>query len=210
MKTVITAMLAGLLALFCGIGRAADDAAAGRALYTSCATCHGPSGEGNAALKAPRLTHLEPVYLIAQLNKFRAGIRGGEGATTGAVQMRGMASTLISEQAVADVVAYIGTLENEAEPASVEGDVALGGDYYNQFCGACHGAGAVGNVALHSPRLVGSDDWYLLAQLQAFRSGQRGVHPDDKAGRQMRAMAAVLPTEQALKDVVAYIRSLEP
>ena len=29
----------------------------GADLYASCATCHGPEGEGNAALKAPRLAH---------------------------------------------------------------------------------------------------------------------------------------------------------
>ena len=75
-------------------------------------------------------------------------------------------------------------------------------------CGACHGAAAEGNVALNSPRLAGSDDWYLLAQLQAFRSGQRGSHPEDRTGRQMRAMAGVLPDEQSMRDVVAFIRTL--
>ena len=35
--------------------------------------------------------------------------------------------------------------------------------------GTCHGPAAEGNVALHSPRLAGTDDWYLLAQLESFR-----------------------------------------
>ena len=90
----------------------------------------------------------------------------------------------------------------------MQGDQQLGGDYYNQFCGACHGARAEGNAALNSPRLAGSDDWYLLAQLAAFADGVRGAHKDDRTGRQMRAMAGVLPDDQARADVVAFIRSL--
>lgn len=85
----------------------------------------------------------------------------------------------------------------------------MGADYYNQFCGACHGAGAVGNLALNSPRLAGGDDWYMQAQLLAFRAGQRGSHPEDTTGKQMRAMAAILPDEQGVRDVVAYLHGLE-
>ena len=84
----------------------------------------------------------------------------------------------------------------------------MGADYYNQFCGACHGAGALGNPSLNSPRLAGTDDWYLEAQLLAFRSGERGARPEDTTGRQMRAMAVILPDERAVRDVVAYLQSL--
>jgi len=76
-----------------------------------------------------------------------------------------------------------------------------------RLCGACHGANAGGNVALNAPRLAGADDWYLLDQLHAFREGQRGRHREDRTGRQMRNMAAMLDDEQALQDVIAYIRS---
>jgi cytochrome c553 len=186
---------------------AAGDPAAGKALYTTCVSCHGEGG-GNQALNAPRLTHLSEAYLESQLNKFKAGIRGGPGASTPAVQMAGMAGTLADEQAIADVAAYMTSLDSEVSPVSVQGDQQLGGDYYNQFCGACHGARAEGNAALNSPRLAGSDDWYLLAQLAAFGDGVRGAHKDDRTGRQMRAMAGVLPDDKARADVVAFIRSL--
>ncbi len=188
---------------------AGGDVEAGKGHYAACVACHGDSGQGNPALSAPRLNHLAPVYLAAQLEKFRSGIRGGEGATATARQMAPMAATLGDDQAVLDVSAYIASLDSDKPAASVEGDAVLGGDYYNQFCGACHGAGAVGNVALNSPRLAGSPDWYLLAQLQAFRSGERGAHPQDSTGRQMRAMAAILPDDKALRDVVAYLASLD-
>lgn len=187
---------------------AGGDAAAGKAHYATCVACHGDQGQGNRALNAPRLNHLEPVYLAAQLTKFRQGIRGGEGASAGERSMAPMAAVLPDDKAVVDVATYIGGLDSAASAATVQGDAEMGADYYNQFCGACHGAGAVGNVALNSPRLAGGDDWYLEAQLLAFRSGERGSHPQDTTGKQMRAMAVILPDEQAVKDVVAYLHGL--
>ncbi len=206
MTRILTSLAAMLLCAAPALAQ--GDAAAGKAQYATCVACHGDQAQGNQALNAPRLNHLEPVYVAAQLVKFRGGVRGGEGATASSRSMAPMAATLADDQAIADVSAYIASLDSPTSEATVQGDAALGGDYYNQFCGACHGAGAVGNTSLNSPRLVGTDDWYLEAQLLAFRSGERGSHPEDTTGKQMRAMAMVLPNEQAVKDVVAYLRSL--
>lgn len=198
-----------LAALLCGTSPALSaDIAAGKAAYASCVACHGEQAQGNRALNAPRLNHLKPVYLVAQLNKFRAGVRGGEGATASARTMAPMAATLGDDQAVLDVAAYIASLDSPAPAPTVQGDADMGADYYNQFCGACHGAGALGNPSLNSPRLAGTDDWYLEAQLLAFRSGERGAHPEDSTGKQMRAMARILPDEQAVRDLVAYLAGL--
>ena len=209
MKKFIILALTGLGMASATISASADNPDAGKGHYTTCVACHGEQGQGNKAINAPRLNHLEPVYVAAQLSKFRRGARGGPDATATSMQMAPMAATLADDQAVTDVAAYIATLESPASAATLAGDVKMGADYYNQFCGACHGAGAVGNLALNSPRLAGGDDWYLQAQLLAFRSGQRGSHPKDTTGRQMRAMAAILPDEQAVKDVVAYLHGLE-
>lgn len=208
MKNSVKLIFASLVMAGITLNAFADNPEAGKALYSSCVACHGDQGQGNQAMNAPRLNYLEPVYIAAQLSKFRSGVRGGTGSTATAMQMAPMAAMLADEQAVADVAAYISSLESPASAATVEGDIKMGADYYNQFCGACHGAGAVGNLALNSPRLAGGDDWYMQAQLMAFRSGQRGSHPDDTTGKQMRAMAAILPNEQAVKDVVAYLHSL--
>lgn len=197
-----------IAALLCGaLPALAADTAAGKAAYATCVACHGDQAQGNRALNAPRLNHLEPVYLAAQLNKFRDGIRGGEGSTAAARSMAPMAAVLADDQAVLDVAAYIASLDSPAPAQTVQGDAAMGADYYNQFCGACHGAGAVGNPSLNSPRLAGTDDWYLEAQLLAFRSGARGARQEDTTGRQMRAMAVILPDDQAVRDVVAYLHS---
>lgn len=208
MRNTITLLIA-VMGLGSSLALAQGNVEAGKAAYATCLACHGDQGQGNAALNAPRLNHLQPVYLASQLQKFRSGIRGGDSATATSRQMAPMAATLADDQAVLDVAAYAASLDSDKPVASIKGNATLGGDYYNQFCGACHGAGAVGNVALNSPRLAGSSDWYLLAQLKAFRSGERGSHPQDNTGKQMRAMAVVLPDDQALNDVVAYLASLD-
>ena len=198
-------LMLGLLSLIATVAYAEGNPDAGKSAYATCAACHGATGEGNLSLQAP---HLETVYIVAQLEKFRSGIRGGPKSNSAAQQMAGMAATLASDQAVLDVASYIATLEAPVAVATLEGDAALGGDYYNQLCGACHGPKAQGNIALNSPRLSGADDWYLRDQLKAFRTGARGTHADDRTGRQMRAMAGLLPDDKTVDDVVVFIRDI--
>ncbi|MFZ5480409.1 MAG: c-type cytochrome [Myxococcota bacterium] len=84
------------------------DATKGKALYAACAACHGQSGEGNAALNAPALWRQQDAYLVRQLVAFKSGKRGSD--PFGA-QMKPMAQTLVDEQAMKDVAAYIATLK---------------------------------------------------------------------------------------------------
>ena len=142
------------------------------------------------------------------MQKFKAGVRGGSDAGDSARQMAGMAATLSDDQAMYDIASYIATLNGGVSAVTVEADAEVGAGYYRQFCAACHGPAAEGNPALNSPRLAGADDWYLVAQLEAFRGGVRGSHAQDRTGKQMRAMAGVLPDDAAVAAVAAYIRSL--
>ena len=206
---LILSIFIGLLPALAGTVNAEGNADAGKEIYNTCAACHGANGAGAAAMKAaPRLTQLDSVYLVAQLQKFKAGIRGGTGDSKVATQMAAMTASLADEQAMLDVAAYIVTLDGGVSAVTVEGDLAAGDAHYKQFCGACHGAAAEGNMAMNAPRLAGADDWYLVSQLQSFREGTRGTHPDDATGMQMRAMAGVLPDAAAINDVSAYIRSI--
>ncbi|MFV8818617.1 c-type cytochrome [Haliea sp. E17] len=207
MRYPLVLLAAGLVAAVAAPAQA-ESAEAGRPLYVVCASCHGADAGGNPAQGAPRLNHLAPVYLSTQLEKFRSGLRGGESDSPRAQAMAAMAKSLPDDQALYAVSDYIASLDSPVSPVTVSGDSGLGGDYYRQLCGACHGADAMGNKALHSPRLAGSDDWYLESQLHAFREGSRGSTPADLNGRQMRAMAATLPDDQAVRDVVSYLRSL--
>jgi len=82
----------------------------GQGLYATCVECHGENAQGNEERDAPPLTMLNDWYIVAQLSKFKAGDRGTTpGDETGAA-MRPMALGLASEQAMADVAAYIATL----------------------------------------------------------------------------------------------------
>jgi cytochrome c oxidase subunit 2 len=188
--------------------RAPGDPVAGEAHYVVCAACHGPAGEGNEALGAPRLAGIAPWYVRRQLEYFRQGLRGEHAEDVYGQQMRPMAAALADDAAVDAVAAYIATLPDTATAgATLAGDIDRGRRHY-RTCSYCHGAEAQGIQALNAPRLAGLQDWYLARQLDNFKKGLRGRHPHDLYGWQMREMARTLNSDAAVRDVVAYIGSL--
>ncbi len=195
------------LAFAAGSAAAAGDPAAGKSLYATCAACHGPAGQGNKALNAPKIAGQEDWYLTRQLQNYKKGIRGTHAGDTYGKQMAPMAMTLADDAAIANVVAYIGTFPDTAPAATVTGDAARGETLY-KTCVACHGAKGEGNKALNAPKLTGMSDWYAVTQLKHFKSGVRGSHADDTYGKQMAPMSMTLADDQAIMDVVAYINGL--
>jgi len=186
----------------------AQNADHGAGEYKLCASCHGFRGQGNHLVNAPAISSLEPWYLERQLINFRDGIRGHADDDQPGKTMAEMTRGLESDAEIADLVAYIETLPDAAPDATLEGDETNGRQAYTS-CSACHGADASGNETLNAPGLTGLDDWYQLAQLKKFHGGQRGALSADVYGQQMAPMARLLPDEQAMKDVIAYIRTLE-
>jgi cytochrome c oxidase subunit 2 len=185
------------------------NATKGKALYMTCATCHGQKAEGMLALGAPALADQEPYYLKQQLNNFRTKKRGVHEKDVYGSQMVAFAKTLDSD-GINDVIAYIKTMPSSTNEVTIEGgDIEQGKNYYNMICGACHGTGAVGIKALFSPRLVGLQDWYLERQLNNFRAGIRGKEAGDTYGAQMQQIAEAIPDDQTVKDIIAYINSLQ-
>lgn len=86
----------------------AGNATAGKTKYQICATCHGANGEGNEAQKAPKIAGQLPWYLKSSLKKFMEGKRGAANSgDTEALSMAAMAKTLVNDQGIDDVVAYI-------------------------------------------------------------------------------------------------------
>ncbi len=184
-----------------------SDPVAGESLYAVCTACHGAQGEGNKAVNAPKLAGQERTYLERQLHNYKNGIRGtAEGDTLGQ-QMAGMAATLANDQAVRDVVAYIGTLPDERPQPTVTGDAKRGKSFYTT-CQFCHGPEGQGYWTMNAPRLSGMSDWYMADQLRKFRDGIRGSHPRDLYGRQMGMMADLFHKDQAIDDVIAYLNEL--
>lgn len=183
------------------------DPAAGRGRYTICASCHGQSGEGNADMNAPALTGLSPWYVVRQLENFRTGARGGNPADTFGAQMTAFANTL-DEKAMRDIAAYLQTLPEQAADATITGDSARGRRLY-RTCAFCHGSNGEGQWSSNAPQLAGMNDWYLIRQLEHFREGIRGRHPDDMYGNQMVDMSQFLTDEKTIRDVVAHINTFD-
>jgi len=82
-----------------------------------------------------------------------------------------------------------------------EGDAAAG-KTKAATCGACHGADGYSAIPGY-PHLAGQDAAYMVAQLKAFKSGER------KGGNAaiMAPMTAAL-SEQDMMDLAAYYKSL--
>jgi len=186
------------------------DVEKGKALYATCKTCHGESGQGNPKLNAPSLANIDGWYLYRQLMHFKKGIRGYLPADTLGLQMAAMANTLKDSVTVRNVVAYIETLPEASVEITFTADIKKGQRTYESICGSCHGPRGKGNEAMNAPRLNGLDDWYLKRQLINFKTSIRGSHPRDSYGQQMVPMATLLRDDDAIDDVIAYIQSVQP
>jgi cytochrome c553 len=176
--------------------------------YSFCTVCHGAEGNGNPAIRAPKIAGIEPWYLKRQFEYCRAGYRGTHEADLPGLEMRPVAAQM-DDATIDAVAAYVRTLEAQPPPVTVSGNVKQGRKLY-EACAACHGAKAEGNSELGAPALAGQTDWYLVAQLEHFQSGLRGSAQQDTQGAQMRAAVNALPDEQAIANVVAYINTLAP
>ena len=92
--------------------------------------------------------------------------------------------------------------------ASITGNAEDGERIYLTICSACHGGDGTGNEALGAANLLYLHEPYMIRQLQYFKDGIRGTHPDDIRGQQMAAIARTLSDDQAIADVVAYISTM--
>lgn len=207
MKYLCLVMLGVGLAVISGNSQA-QNAKRGAENYKLCASCHGFKGEGSQLVHAPSLADQEDWYLERQLENFRRGVRGSGSDDVHGQTMARMTMALTEQIDVADLVAYIKTLPTPSPKATLAGDVDSGKALYTT-CAACHGAAGEGNRALNAPALNTMPDWYQVAQLEKFKNGQRGASAGDVYGMQMVPMVAVLPDADAMRDVVAYISSLQ-
>lgn len=88
------------------------DVSRGAQLYNAtCTACHGANAEGNEMLGAPKLTDQADWYMHRQLLYFKNGIRGSSPGDAYGSQMAAFSKLLVDEQAIADVVGYIDSIE---------------------------------------------------------------------------------------------------
>jgi cytochrome c oxidase subunit 2 len=202
-----------ILAAFLPANVLAADIEAGKKLYATCATCHGPNAEGIAALNSPALAGQSESYMIRQLWDFKKGNRGSADGDTIGAQMQPITMTLPDGEAIASVAAYLAALPPSKPPATVEGDIANGQELYASRCGVCHGGNGWGNEALHTPRLNSIGDSYLMRQVRNFQDRLRGsdyqLIAGSHEGKQMAMMAKSVTTEE-LTDIAAFLNEPEP
>ncbi|MFZ1864639.1 MAG: c-type cytochrome [Polyangiales bacterium] len=177
-------------------------------LYASCVPCHGQNGQGNQEIGAPAIAGLTQWYVKRQLRHFKRGYRGFHPEDMNGKKMQPMALALDTDQKVDLVSAYVASMPSTHPAPTLEGGNAETGKIYFGVCVQCHGPDAGGNVEQFGPPLAGASDWYLLRQLQNFKGGIRGTHPGDVTGAKMRPFSMTLPSEQSMKDVIAYIKTL--
>lgn len=183
----------------------------GKALYTSCAACHGAKGEGNRALGAPNIAGMDAWYLNTQLENFASGKRGTKPGDSYGAQMRAGSGAVNTPAKRATIVAYVAKMPKITAATKLAATVNLanGSTQYNALCSACHAANGRGNQSLGAPRLAGIDSVYLARQFTDFRTGKRGYNVNDKYGKQMAAISKML-NAKAEPDVIAYISTLKP
>ena len=179
------------------------DMANGLAIYRECAACHQPEGWGTTTGSVPQIAGQHRNVVIKQLADFRAGNRDSVLMVPyAAVEVIGGA------QALADVAAYISTLEINVANGQGDGkDLELGKTLYQEHCAQCHGDSGEGSNDGLNPRIQAQHYKYLLRQFQWIRDGKRRnsnaemvaqIHGFDD--RQMKAVldytSRLLPPEE--------------
>jgi len=183
------------------------DAARGKELSTSCIVCHGSDFSGVPAQRTPSLPQFSTWYLQTQLQKYKHQIRGNDVSDADGFLMRTLMGSY-SHQQIADIVAYIKTHQAKPQTIALGGDPEKGKALYVS-CIACHQENAQGSQALQAPSLGGLSDVYVVNQLLKFKEGSRGGAKGDLPGKLMQIAVEPLHDEQAMKDVAAYITTLE-
>jgi cytochrome c553 len=184
-----------------------DLAKAQQLVNTRCAACHGADGNSVASAN-PNLAAQHAEYISLQLSHFKDGVRNS-------AVMASMVGDLAPEDMKA-LGAYFAQQKPKAMAAKDAALVAAGRKLYRggnsstgvPACAACHTPTGVG-IPVRYPRLSGQYADYTLAQLQAFKSGQRGMDKGGKDvnGRVMAQIAARM-SEPEMRAVAEYAAGL--
>ncbi len=172
-----------------------------------CTACHGVELRGNELFDAPNLSVLPPWYVERQLKNYKQELRAPSGGPDLVGREMQPMAAILDEDGIEAATAYVASVPHYAPSPSISGDSARGEGLY-RTCTVCHGETGQGNPSFNSPPLAGQNDWYLARQLENYRSGARGGVPGDISGAQMRASVSMLQTDADIRDLVAYINSL--
>jgi cytochrome c553 len=162
---------------------------AGRKASSFCGKCHGQDGNSVQG-DVPNLAGQNPVYLLAQTNKFYTGERKD--------QWMEPAIKLLSESERINIVAFYAG--QRVKPATAATSTDTGKAIYKRVCARCHGDQAHGGERF--PRLAGQQNAYLVRALTNYRN-RTGTRMEPE----MLAMTAALKDSdiQALADYLSAL-----
>jgi cytochrome c553 len=178
------------------------DAAKGQAASGVCAACHGVDGNSLIPMN-PVLAGQHPEYLYKQLVNFKSGeranpIMAAQVANLSEADMRNLAAYFAGQKP------REGSASN-AELVTAGRKLYRGGNGSNGVaaCAGCHSPNGAG-IPVQYPRLKGQHKDYTVAQLKAFRAGERANDPS----AMMRAVAARL-SDKEMDALAEYIYGLK-
>jgi cytochrome c553 len=180
----------------------ADPAKAQAIASGVCSACHGV--DGNSPLPAnPSLAGQHPEYIYKQLLNFKSGERKNP-------VMSAMVAPL-SQDDMRNLAAYYSSQKPRQGAAQDAKLVAAGQKLYRggdaatgvAACAGCHSPDGSGIPAQY-PRLKGQSVEYTVAQLKAFRAGERA----NDSAMMMRTIAGRL-TDNQMDAIAEYVSALK-
>ena len=173
-----------------------------------CAACH--AADGNSVAPAnPKLAGQPAEYITKQLQNFKAGTQDPNKADVRKSPVMGAMVANLSAEDMLNLGAYYAS--KTIKPGTAKAPYAAGQKVYRggnastglPACAACHGPSGAGLPSQY-PRLGGQHADYILAQLKAFRSGERS----NDAGNVMRTIANKM-SDQEMQAVANYVSGLK-
>ena len=175
-----------------------DIAEGKRVAEVSCARCHGMDGFSTGKA-IPHIAGQRPAYLSLELRAYRAGQRGDKPMED--------AVRVLSNLSIMQVSAYYASLP-PAPPAKLPPVKAAGvkdplsaGKAAAAGCAGCHGDNGVSKTP-GTPSLVGLDQKYFVAAMNAYKSGQR-------KDELMKSLVSAM-SEADAKNLALYYATLKP
>ena len=154
---------------------------------------------------APNITILKDEYAKQQFKAIMDGKRKGKGSES---MVKALKDSKLSDKEIQAALDYALKLPEAESKHKGFGDKTMGQARY-VICGTCHGQNGEGyiNPAIPAPRIQGQSDVYIFEMVKSFKAGHRGN--DTPGGMQMKAMSMTLATDEDIKNVAAYIKSLK-
>jgi cytochrome c553 len=166
-----------------------------------CVNCHGESGVSPSAA-FPHLAGQSAAAIYKQLSDYRSGARSNPQMTPVAQQLSGdqlaeVARYFAGDNAFGSLGARWPVPDEETARLVQRGDPHRG----IPACNSCHGGGVGGPI--ETPTLSGQHAEYLVAQLKAYRAGERR----NDVYRRMRDIAGRL-TDEEIQRVSLYYQGI--